>query len=1116
MDGTSSVRGVRTVAEGALLWAALLLAGCAAEPSAPTLFTLLPPESTGIHFTNSLPDSPHLNILTYLNYYNGGGVAAGDVDGDGLPDLYFTANRVPNRLYRNLGGFRFEDITESSGVAEVGGWSSGVTMADVNGDGHLDLYVSNVDVRGTGGRNVLYVNNGDGTFTDRTAEYGLEHVGYSTQALFFDYDADGDLDMYLLNHSVHEERGRSVRPQREVRHPRAGDRLFRNDGGRFADVSEAAGIWGGVEGYGLGVVASDFDLDGCIDLFVANDFQENDFLYRNECDGTFTEIIATAMGHTSRSSMGVDAADFDNDGRPDLVVLDMMPAREDILKTSANDESFEVGEAKLRAGYHPQVARNTLQLNRGGNRFSEVALLAGVHATDWSWAPLFADLDNDGRKDLFVTNGIVRRPNDLDFIIRVSRPDAQSALAEGLPPETLHELLSHMPSVPIPNHAYRNDGRLKFTDVAEAWGLAEPGFSSGAVYVDLDGDGALDLVTNEIGAPARIYRNRARELTGHRWLGVRLRGDDANTGGFGAKVVAYHGNAVQLLEQMPTRGFQSSVAHDLHFGLGSDTRVDSLLVIWPDGRFQKLSAIPADSLIVLRQADAAGQWDYAPRPTPALLADITAETGLDVRHRENPFLDYRREPLMPHVLSAEGPALAVADVDGDGLDDIFVGGAKWQPGRLMLQNPDGTFRDGDASAFRADSLYEDVDATFLDADGDGDPDLFVVSGGNEFWGTSEALRDRLYLNDGSGLFTRADDALPDAFENGGCVAAADFDGDGHIDLFVGGRAVARDYGATPRSQLLRNDGTGRFTDVTAEMAPGLAEAGMVAAAVWTDTDGDGGLDLVVTGEWMSVRVFRQRDGRLVEQTAAAGLDGTNGWWNAVVAADLDGDGHDDLVLGNLGLNSYLRASREEPARLYLHDFSRDGLPEQILTFYKDGVSYPLEGRDALLARIPALRQRYPTYTSFGAATIDDLFPASELRRARVLEAYTFASAVALNRGDGTFRLAPLPVGAQLSPLYALLAGDFDDDGHTDILAGGNLHGVRPILGRYDASYGVLLAGAGDGTFMERDAGVAIEGQVRGLAWVRLADGGRGVVVARNDLPVQLFRVQPAARPLTAP
>jgi hypothetical protein len=518
-----------------------------------------------VTFVNELAEDTDFNILGYLYYYDGGGIAVGDINNDGLPDLYLTSNLGLNRLYLNRGNFRFEDVTEQAGVAGPEGWTTGVTMADVNGDERLDLYVSGVSYLSMRGRNVLYVNDGDGTFTDRTAEYGLEHVGFSTQAAFFDYDGDGDLDMYLLNHSVHNARGVSSRPQRTPRHPTAGDRLFRNDGNRFVDVSEEAGIYGGVEGYGLGVVVSDLNVDGCPDLFVANDFQENDFLYLNSCDGTFTESIAGAMGHTSRSSMGIDAADFNNDGRPDLFVADMLPEREDILKTSANAESPDVEKLKLQAGYHPQYARNTLQLNRGRGRFSEIGYLAGVHATDWSWAALFADLDNDGHKDLFVTNGIYRRPNDLDYIDHVADPAIQRSLAQGITAEHL-TLLDKMPQVPVPNYAFRNNGDLTFTNQAETWGLAQPGFSNGAAYVDLNNDGALDLVVNNINAPAAIYRSRARAINGHHYLQVRLRGAGANTSGIGAKVILRHDGRTQMLEQMPTRGFQSSVDPRLHFG----------------------------------------------------------------------------------------------------------------------------------------------------------------------------------------------------------------------------------------------------------------------------------------------------------------------------------------------------------------------------------------------------------------------------------------------------------------------------------------------------------------------------------------------------------------------
>lgn len=1084
----------------------LALTGC---NRAPPLFELLPPETTGVTFVNELPETPEFNIINYLNYYNGGGVAAGDIDGDGLPDLYFTSNLGPDRLYRNKGDFRFEDISQRAGVGEAPGWTTGVTMADVNGDGHLDIHVSTVTHLTLHGRNVLYINDGDGSFTDRTAEYGLEHVGYATQAAFFDYDGDGDLDMFLLNHSTHEMRGRVWHPQREVRHPEAGDRLFRNDGNRFVDVSQAARVFGGVEGYGLGVVVSDLNLDGCPDLFVANDFHENDFLYFNNCDGSFTESIATSTGHTSLSSMGVDAADFTNDGRPDLMVVDMFPEREEILKSSASAEDMHVYQFKLGAGLHPQFARNTLQVNHGQGRFSEIAFLAGVFATDWSWNPLFADLDNDGYKDLFVTNGIYRRPNDLDYISYISDRTVQAALADGITEELLTTLLERMPQVPLANHAYRNNGDLTFTNMAKAWGLAKPGFSTGAVYVDLDNDGALDLVMNNVNAPAGIYRSRARELNGNHYLTVRLRGSGANTGGIGAKVIVQHDGMMQLLEQSPTRGYQSSVDLRLHFGLGASQRMDSLIVIWPDRRYQVLKEVAADQTITLSQEDAAGRYVYqkeqAERP---LFADLTTRLAVGYKHEENRFFDHTREPFIPHQLSTEGPGLAVADVNGDGLDDVYVGGAKWQAGQLLVQRPDGTFHRTNESVFQADSLHEDVDAVFFDATGDGNQDLYVVSGGNEFWGVHEPLRDRLYVNDGHGTFQRSEDRLPLFFENGSCVVPGDFDGDSHLDLFVGGRVVSRQYGLIPRSYLLQNDGTGRFRDVTPVQAPALAEAGMVSSAAWVDYDGDGRLDLIVVGEWMPIRVFRQQDGRFVDRTAEAGLSGTNGWWNRVAVADLRGNGRPDLILGNLGLNSYIRASPEEPARLYIHDFSHNGALEQILTFYKHGVSYPLAGRDELVRAIPQLRSRYTTYADFGASRVEDIFRKSELRQAQVREAYLFASSVALNNGDGSFDLQPLPAEAQFAPVYAVLPGDFDGDGHTDIVVAGNFSGVPPVRGRYDASYGLLLRGDGAGGLapVDLEAGnLVILGDVRDLELLRYADGGRLIVVARNDDTLQMLR-----------
>ena len=1073
---------------------------------APPLFELLSPQVTGVTFANELPENPDFNIVNYLYYYNGAGVAIGDVNNDGLPDLYFTSNLQHNRLYLNKGNYKFEDVTDRAGVNGSGEWTTGATMADVNRDGYPDLYVSAINFLGMHGRNILYINNRNGTFTDRTKEYGLDFSGYSTQATFFDYDGDGDLDMYLLNQSVHTGLTIGRGPFRGIRDPVAGDRLYRNDGGHFTDVSAKAGIYGGGEASGLGVIVSDVNLDGCPDLYVANDFQEDDFLYINNCNGTFTESLPGATGHTSRSSMGVDAADFNNDGRPDLMVVDMMPQREEVLKTSATGESFNIYDMKVRAGYMPQFARNTLQLNRGHARFSEIGYLAGVYATDWSWAPLFADFDNDGRKDLVVTNGIYRRPNDLDYVNFVGNAAMQSALEKGTAANLT--VLRKMPQIPLAKYAFHNNGDLTFTDMAAAWGLGQPAFSSGAAYVDLNNSGALDLVVSNINAPASIYRNRGRDLNRHSYLTVVLKGSGANTAGIGAKVMIASAGTHQLLEQNPTRGFQSSVDPRLHFGLDTSTSVDSLTVVWPDRRFQILTNVPVNRILTLTQADAGSRYVYRDAASAApLFEDVTSRLAIDYKHREDDFLDFNREPLMTHRLSTEGPALAVADVDGDGLDDIYAGGAKWQPGKLLLQQPNGRFRSASESVFRADSIAEDVDAAFFDADGDGRPDLYVVSAGNEFAGKSQALRDRLYINDGKGEFHRSIDALPELYDNGSCVVPGDFNGDGHLDLFVGSRVVSRSYGLTPTSHLLQNDGTGHFQDVAPQIAEGLSEVGMVTSATWVDYDNDGHLDLVVVGEWMPVRVFHQENGRFVDRTAAVGFSGTEGWWNTVSAVDLNGDGRKDLVLGNLGLNSYIRASAKEPARLYVGDFGNNGALEQVLTFYKHGVSYPVAGRDELVRLLPALRSRYPSYADFGASRIEDIFPAATLAKATVREAHVFASEVALNKGDGTFALHQLPVEAQFAPVYASVAEDFDGDGHLDLLLAGNFYGATPVRGRYDASYGLLLRGSGDGRFTAADmeeSKLLIDGQVRRMRELRVAGGDQLIVVARNDTTLQVL------------
>jgi enediyne biosynthesis protein E4 len=1070
------------------------------------LFRPLEAVETGITFENTLVEDSTFNMLTYLYFYNGGGVAAGDVNSDGLVDLYFTGNQLPNRLYLNHGGFSFEDVTESAGVAGRSDWTTGVTMADVNGDGYLDIYVSAVTYLDQKGTNELFINNGDGTFDERAEEYGLNHVGYSVQSAFFDYDGDGDLDVYLLSHSTHAEETFGPDALRYTRSATAGDKLFRNEDGFFVDVSEEAGIYGSRLGYGLGVVVSDLDRDGCPDLYVANDFHEQDYLYYNNCDGTFEEQISNSVGHTSRASMGVDAADFNNDGLPDIIVLDMMPDRQDVFNSSVVAESMEIYNLQRRLGYHDQLMRNTLQLNRGNRRFSEIAYLSGVQATDWSWAPLFSDLDNDGLKDIFITNGILRRPNDKDFIRFISSRINQSVLERGMRQEDM-QMIERMPDAARTNYAFRNVGEYAFQNVSDTWGLDDSGYSSGAAYADLDNDGDLDLIVNNINDRAWIYENLTDRVTGNHYLTISLKGNGANTAGIGTKAIIRSKGQQQLAEAMPTRGFQSSVDPRLHFGLGSNSFVDTLIVVWPDQRYQFFSNVPGDTLLSVSQENASGVYVFE-LPEATLFEDVTDRVELPYKHEENKFVDFNRERLMPQKVSTEGPALAVGDINGDGLDDIFAGGAKRQPAALMLQQPGGTFLLSNEDLWRADSLYEDVDALFFDADGDGDLDLYVVSGGNEFWGNNSALRDRLYLNVGNGDFERDESALPDLFANGCCVTAADYDQDGDQDLFVGSRIVSRHYGESPRSYLLLNDGSGTFSDVTERAAAGLSEVGMVTEAAWANIVGDDRLDLIVVGEWMPLTVFSQMDGTFVDRTDSAGFGGTEGWWNTVSAVDMDGDGDMDLVAGNLGRNSVLQVTPEHPVRLQIKDVDGNGDVEHLITSFRNGAEYPLATADELIEQIPSLGRKYRTYQEFGARRLENIFSPFELEGGIKREVRTFSSVYAENLGDGTFRLTPLPVESQFSPVYAVLSGDFDADSRTDVILAGNFYGVKPVVGRYDAGYGLLLSGTPSGPFRAHspsEIGLFLEGQIRDLKPLRYADGSVLIVVARNDDRLQLIR-----------
>ncbi len=1078
-----------------------------------TLFTLLPPEKTHVHFINKLKETKKFNIIEYLYFNNGGGVAAGDINNDGLTDLYFTSNQHSDRLYLNEGGLKFKDITKNAGVGGEGDWKTGVTMADVNGDGLLDIYVCHVgDYKGLKGRNQLFINQGNLRFKEEAHEYGLDFQGFSTQAAFFDYDMDGDLDMYLLNHSVHTSRSYGGVALRLENDKRAGDRLYRNDavGGKrvFYDVTSQAGIFSSPIGYGLGVNICDINNDGFPDIYVSNDFHENDYLYINNKDGTFSEQLTRLIAHTSRSSMGNDVGDFNNDGLLDIVVLDMLPDNEKIRKQSGGEDDYELSRIKLKYGYYYQFVRNTLQLNLGGGLFSEIGRLAGVYSTDWSWSPLFCDVDNDGWKDLFITNGIYRRANDLDYVRFLTEGNRHISVKNKrrVPDNVLYE---KMPLYPNVNYIFQNNKDLTFTNKAKAWGFETRSYSNGSTYADLDNDGDLDLIVNNINEQAYIFENNAETLLKNHFLSVSFKGKGMNRRGTGARVTLYRKGQIQVAEQFVTRGFMSATSDVLHFGLGQNPVIDSLVVRWPDLSVQTLKNVRADRKIILDIRDAAPprQLKREKGEKEKLFLSFQPE-GLTFRHREDPYTDFRRERLIPHSLSAEGPALAVGDINGDGKDDLFVGGAAGQPAQLFLQENNGTFRPVKSPEIFKDYPAEDVDAVLFDADGDGDKDLYIVHGGNEAPDGSPLLADRLWFNEGNGVFKTRKGALPWFAHNGSCVRPADFDGDGDMDLFVGSRSVPGAYGWSPPQVLLENDGKGSFRDVTEIVSGALQNIGMVTDAAWTDYDKDGDPDLVVVGEWMNVCLFENDNGKLKEVTAEAGLAETSGWWNCVQVADIDRDGDPDIIAGNLGLNTIFKASVKQPVVMYLNDFDNNGSIDQLICSYHQGVSYPIASLDELAAQIPGLKKKYPRYADFGGKTVKDIFGEKIIEHSLLKKAVLSESCLFLNNGKGVYKIKKLPVMVQFSPVRSLLIRDVNLDGKSDIILAGNDYWVRPSLGRYDASYGWCLLGDGKGSFkvlLPTESGLMIKGDARKIRSVEI-DGKQYFVVAVNNGNLAVIRL----------
>jgi len=1086
----------------------LVVCSCSSEPG--TLFR----ERKALDFENAIEETEDWNIIQYLYFYNGGGVAVGDVNNDGLPDVYLTANQQSNKLFLNRGGWRFEDVTQKAGVGGPAGkssWTTGATLADVNADGWLDIYVCEIgSFKVLQGRNRLYINNQDGTFTERAAEFGLDIRSFAQQAAFFDYDRDGDLDAFLLNHSVHSTDTYVPAKAREERDSLAGDRLLRNDGGRFHDVSAAAGIFGGPVGYGLSLVVGDFNNDAWPDIFVGNDFHENDYLYLNRGNGTFTEAIHWSLGHTSRFTMGCDLGDIDNDGWNDLLTLDMKPPEEPVLKSSAGADPFNIYQFKLSYGYYYQHPRNMLHLNRGirplrlqgrpgigfPTVFSEIGQLLGIEATDWSWSALIQDFDNDGRNDLFITNGIPRRPNDLDYKRFISNRAIQDQASD-------LELAAKMPPGLYRNFAFRNAGPLAFEDVSAEWGLDLYGCSNGAAWADFDGDGDLDLVVNNLDAPATLYENTLSD-EGRHWLQVHLKGPAPNPFAVGARVWVWSGGEVQSRELFPVRGWLSSMQGLLHFGLGAREKVDSLWVVWPDGRLQRLGEQQVNQRLEIEYAPQ-GEWspELLKPSEPPLFEDLSAETAVPFAHQENPFSDFNVEKLLPHSLAEEGPALAIADVNGDGLDDVFLGAAKGHPNALLLQEP----AEGRAprlrpspqaeQLFRNYSAYEAVDALFFDADGDGDPDLYVANGGGEFTGDHPALQDQLFLNDGRGNFRERTGALPLFFLNTGCVESGDFNADGRPDLFVGGRSLPGSYGLSPPSFLLLNQGGGVFDFAPEALSAAVRELGMVTDAVWLPDS----RTLAVVGEWMPLTLLEFTEAGLRKTT----VPDSEGWWNALHAADLDGDGDTDLLAGNMGLNSNLRASPEEPVRLYVADYDNNLFQDPILTYFRQGREWIYVSKDELVEQLTPLRKKFVEYHRFAQSPFEQVFSPELLEKAVRREARTFASAWFENRGEAGFVAHALPRAAQFAPIYAFLTEDFTRDGRPDILAVGNFFENPPSIGRYDASFGTFLASRSTAEWQSiepRISGFAAFGEARELAflhgrnhrWILIAHNGGGVQV----------------------
>jgi len=1008
------------------------------------LFLNKPSEETGILFKNTLTETEDQNILDYLYFYNGGGVSIGDINNDGLPDIFFSGNQVKNKLYLNKGNLKFEDITDKAGVEGKSTWNTGTVMADVNGDGLLDIYVcAVVGIHGFSGFNELYINNGNETFTESAEKYGLNFDSYSSSAVFFDYDLDGDLDLYLLNHAVHTQESYGRADLRNKRSYSTGDKLMRNDGEKFTDVSEEAGIFGGVNGYGLGIAISDFDQDGWPDIYVGNDFHEDDYYYINNQDGTFTESLKKYFGHTSRFSMGIDIADINHDGYPDMMSLDMLPEDEKVLKSSMVDDDVQMQKMRIdRLGYHYQFTRNMLQVNQNGKHFAETAFLSGVASTDWSWSALFGDYNQDGEQDLFISNGIPRRPNDLDYIKYLSNDQIRKKINNTKLVD--QKALSLMPSGKVHNYIFKGGPGIQFEDMSGKWITDEATASTAAAFGDLDNDGDLDIVISNINNPVSIYVNQSKEAN---YLKIKPVFIKQNPFGIGTKVFSYVNGILQYKELFNTRGFQSSSEPLIHFGYGNSKKVDSLVVVWPDRTFQVLKNVPVNQTLIVKPNEIREKFIFKSKINDQLLFEkVPGNLGIDFVHQEDNYIDFNAQKLIPYKISDRGPATAIGDLNNDGKEDVFFGSSKYFPSVVYNQGDTSFVRIGQSNIVK-DSITEDVSAVIADFDNNKQNDIIIGSAGGNFYGKMKPLLDSYFLNKDS-IFIK--NTFPEIFENSSVIRTNDFDKDGDIDLFIGSNAVSYDFGNTPNSYLFKNI-NGNFSVVENKE---LTKIGMVTDAIWTDFNTDGWDDLIIVGEWMEPSFFKNNKGKL--EKVSLTTEKLNGLWQAIIPFDIDNDGDMDYILGNWGTNTKFNASNKYPLRMYYDDFDGNGDTETILACEKNGEYYSLEGFDQLSGQLSSLmRKKFPDYKSFAGKPIDKIFEGNSLSKAKLLEVNILKSGY-LKNNAGKFSFIAFKTPLQLAPITAFVTYDFNNDGKLEVLAAGNYFGLKPYHGRLDAFSGALI------------------------------------------------------------